>query len=139
MGEIVEVNQGEVLVKFTKPVSGKVTFEELGLKDELLNVEGGFFRLVFDFGEIGEHHYYNMPTIQITYNKVVKETHWVCDFNRITILDKTDHYGRSTVMLLNRNKISRLEHHHENKLVVQAEFPEPVTIITKDSYINFFV
>ena len=139
MGEKIVINQGEVIVKFTKPVSGKITFAELGLKDENLVVDGGFLRLVFDFEGIAEHHYYKVPTLQITYDKDVKETLWVCDFNGTTILEKTDHYGHSTVILLNRNKLAKLEHHHKNQLVVQAEFPEPVTILTKESFITFFV
>ena len=40
--------------------------------------------------------------------------------------------------LLNRNKMSELEQHHENALVLHAEFPKAVHIIAEESYINFF-
>ena len=138
MGQLIEINQGEVKVKFTSPVKGKITFEELGISDEQLILDGGFLRLVFDLEGIGEHHYFAVPTIEVKYEENCAETHWQCDFNEETILDKTDHHGHSTVLLLNRKKLSQLEHHHENKLIVHAEFPEKVHLITKESYINFF-
>jgi hypothetical protein len=138
MGQLIEVNQGEVIIRFTTPVSGKVSFATLGIKKEDLNLEGGFLRLVFDFEGIGEHHYFQVPTINIAYDRDVKETHWLCDFNETTILDKTDHYGNSTVILMSREKLANLEHHHQNKLVLHAEFPEAVSIVPEQSYINFF-
>lgn len=138
MGQLIEVNQGEVQVKFTSPTTGKITLEQLGVSDKDLVLEGGFLRLLFDLEGIGEHDYYAVPTVEIAYKENCKETHWQCDFNGETILDKTDHHGSSTVMLLGRKKITELEHHHENKLIVHAEFPEAVEIDTKNSYINFF-
>ena len=138
MGQLIEINQGEMRVKFTSPTKGKVTFEELGLSDDQLELEGGFLRLLFDLEGIGEHDYYAVPTIEVAYRENCAETHWQCDFNEETILDKTDHHGSSTVMLLNRKKLSSLEHHHENKLIVHAEFPEKVRLIASESYINFF-
>ena len=54
------------------------------------------------------------------------------------ILDKVDHHGSSTIMLLDRKKLSSLEHHHENKLIVHAEFPSATEIDTANSYVNFF-
>lgn len=138
MTQQIQINQGEVIVKFNTPVSGKVSFASLGLKTEDLTTEGGFLRIVFDFEGIGEHSYFQVPTINIHYNKDVNETHWQCDFNDTMILDKTDHYGNSTVILLNREKLASLEHHHQNKLVMHAEFPENVTVIAEQSYINFF-
>ena len=32
MGQLIEINQGEVVVKFTSPTAGKVTFADLGIK-----------------------------------------------------------------------------------------------------------
>jgi len=138
MGELIEINEGEVVVKFTKPVSGKVTFEDLGIKTEDLFFEGGFLRLVFDMEGIGEHHYFQVPTIEVAYKENMGETHWQCDFNGETILDKMDNHGNSTVILLNRKKLAELEHHHENTLIVHAEFPKGVHILADKSYINFF-
>ncbi|HHG86595.1 MAG TPA: hypothetical protein ENJ82_17730 [Bacteroidetes bacterium] len=134
----VDINQGEVKVKFSEPVAGKLTFADLGLKDEQLVLKGGLLRLVFDMEGIGEHQYYQVPTIEVAYQEEVSETHWQCDFNKVTILDKMDHHGRSTVMLLNRKKLSELEHHHQNQLVIHAEFPEAVHLSVEGSYINFF-
>lgn len=136
--EQIELNQGEVKVKFSKPVSGKVTFSELGLKNEDVSLESGVLRLVFDFEGIGEHDYFQVPTIEVAYKEEMAETHWQCDFNDTTILDKMDHHGHSTVILLDRKKISNLEHHHENKLIVHAEFPEAANINVANSYINIF-
>ncbi len=138
MGQLIEVNQGEVVVKFTSPTKGKISFSDLGIKDEDLVLEGGFLRLKFDLEGIGEHDYYAVPTIEVAYKENCAETHWQCEFNGETILDKKDHHGNSTVMLMNRKKLSELEHHHENQLIVHAEFPEKVHIDTAGSSINFF-
>ncbi len=138
MSEKIEINKGEVIVRFTKPVAGKVSFETLGLKSEDLVFESGFLRLVFDLENIGEHHYFQMPTIEVSYKENMGETHWQCDFNGETILDKNNNHGNSTVILLNRKKIASLEHHHENKLILHAEFPQGVHIDAEKSYINFF-
>lgn len=138
MGQLIEANQGEVLVKFTSPTAGKITLSDLGISNDQLVLDGGFLRLVFDLEGIGEHSYYAVPTIELAYVENVGETHWQCEFNDETILDKMDHHGNSTVLLLDRKRISSLEHHHENKLIVHAEFPEAVHIDTANSYINLF-
>ena len=138
MGQLIEINQGEVVVKFTSPTKGKITFEELGITDEQLILNGGFLRLKFDMQGIGKHDYFAVPTVEVAYKENCSETHWQCDFNEETIVDKLDHHGHSTVLLLNRNKLSELEHRHENELIVHAEFPETVHIIASESYINFF-
>jgi hypothetical protein len=138
MSQTVEINQGEIKINFSSPTSGNLSFADLGLKDADLVFEGGLVRLVFDFEGIGEHSYFQMPTVEISYVEEMAETHWQCDFNEETILDKTDHHGHSTVILLNRNKLSELEHHHKNALTVHGEFPQAAHVIAKDSYINFF-
>ena len=138
MGQIIESNLGEVIVKFTSPTEGKISFADLGINDDQLVLEGGFLRLVFDLEGIGEHSYYAVPTVEVAYKENIRETHWQCDFNEETILDKMDHHGNSTVMLLDRKKVSSLEHHHENKLIVHAEFPESVHINTANSFIHLF-
>ena len=138
MSQTVQINQGEILIKFTSPTTGKINFKELGITDDSIELEGGFLRMAFDFEGIGEHDYFKVPTIEIEYSEEVAETHWQCDFNGETILDKVDHHGHSTVVLLDRNKLSSLEHHHQNKLVLHAEFPQTVHVLTKKSSINFF-
>lgn len=138
MAQTIEINEGEILVKFTSPTAEKVSFKDLGIKDEELYVESGFLRVVFDLEGIGPHDYYKVPTIELSYKENTTETHWQCDFNEEQILDKYDHHGNSTVILLNRDKMESLEHHHENKLILHADLPEPLHIIAKDSYINLF-
>ena len=56
MGQLIEINQREVVVKFTSPTAGKLSFSDLGIKTENLKLEGGFLRLMFDMKGIGEHH-----------------------------------------------------------------------------------
>ncbi|MFK8045542.1 MAG: hypothetical protein AB8B72_08605 [Crocinitomicaceae bacterium] len=138
MKNTVEINRGELRLKFNEPIAGKVSFADLGLKDEDLVIESGFMRLLIDIEDIGEHSYFQVPTFEITYKENLAETHWQCDFNRTTILDKTDNHGNSTVILMDRKKIENLEHHHENKLILHAEFPETVHISAADSYLNLF-
>lgn len=138
MNELVELNQGEIKISFTEPTSGKVSLKELGLTNADLEFDGGLMRIVFDFEGIGDHQYYKMPLIELSYQENMAETHWQCDFNDTTILDKTDHHGHSTIVLLNRNKLSELEQHHQNQLILHGEFPEPAHLIADKSFIHFF-
>ncbi|MGB1038252.1 MAG: hypothetical protein ACPGYY_06350 [Bacteroidia bacterium] len=138
MSQTVELNQGEIKINFSSPTSGRQSFKDLGLKNEDLVLAGGLLRLVFDFEGIGEHHYYKVPKIEFSYKEKMSETHWQCDFNGETILDKMDHHGHSSIILLNRKKLSELEHHHQNKLIVHAEFPEAAHLLAEESFINFF-
>lgn len=138
MKNTVQINQGEIKLKLQEPISGKVSFKELGIKNEDLKITNGFMRIVIDMEGIGEHAYFQVPTLEITYEENLAKTHWQCDFNRETILDKTDNHGFSTVLLLDRKKIKALEHHHENKLIIHAEFPETVSIIGEKSFIHIF-
>ena len=138
MTPTIELNPGEVMIHFNSPVKGKTTFAELGLKDEDLFFEGGLLRLVFDLEGIGEHHYFAVPTIEVGYKEEMGETHWICEFNEETIIDKMDHHGRSTVILMNRKRLASLEHHHRNRLVLHAEFTQPAHVLADQSYINFF-
>ena len=134
----VEVSQGEIKVNFTEPNKGKVSFADLGISNESKNLEGGLLRLVFDLEGIGEHDYYHVPTIEVAYEENMSETHWVCEFNGITILDKLDNHGHSSILLLNRKVLSELEQHHENKIIVHAEFPQGATLNLNKSSVNFF-
>ena len=90
---MIDLNQGEKKVKFESPLAGKQSFADLGLKDEDLVVESGNLRLVFDMEGIGEHDYYQVPTIEVAYAENTSETHWICEFNKTTLLDKLRHFG----------------------------------------------
>lgn len=138
MSQKIELNQGEIKIKFSSPTSGKVSFKDLGLTDENLTFESGLLRLVFDFEGISELNYFKVPSIEITYEEKMAAIHWQCDFNGTTILDKIDNHGSSSIILLNRKTLSELEHRHENTLVVHGEFPEPAHVIADKSFINFF-
>lgn len=138
MGQLIEANEGEIKVVFNSPTTGKISFADLGINGNALKLEGGFLRMVFDLEGIGEHSYFAVPTIELAYNENVGETHWQCEFNDETILDRKDHQGNSTVLLMDRKKLSELEHHHENKLIVHGEFPEAVNLDPERSYINLF-
>lgn len=138
MSNRIELNQGEIKVCLSSPIVGKVSFKELGLKDEDLIFESGLVRLVFDFEGIGEHQYYKVPLVEMSYKENMAETHWQCDFNEQTILDKIDHYGHSSIMLLDKQKLTDLEQRHENKLIVHGEFPQAAHVLADKSFINFF-
>ena len=79
-------------------------------------------RMVFNLSGIGEHHFFKTPTVEISYLKNVATTHWKCDFNGETILEKIDNHGFKTILLLDRNQLTELEHNHENELAIHADF-----------------
>ncbi|WOI23343.1 hypothetical protein [Nonlabens ulvanivorans] len=134
----VEINQGEIKVKLKGLSDGKLSFAAMGFEKDVVNLESGLLRLVFDLKDIGEHNYYQVPTIEVFYEENMSETHWICEFNGKTILDKMDHHGNSTILLLNRKVLSELEQHHENAIIVHAEFPQPANINLEKSFIHFF-
>lgn len=138
MGQVVSITRGEINIAFDAPKPGKITLKELGLTDDQLIIESGFLRLVFNLSGIGEHSYYQMPTIEFAYSENCSEIHWQCEFNEETILDTLDHHGHTSVLLLNRKKLESLEHRHENVLIIHGEFPESVHLSAENSYINFF-
>ena len=135
----IEKNQGEIKITFNETIPGSVSWADLGLSDEDLVFDSGLVRMVFDFSRTNkERKFTHVPTIEVGYKENMGETHWICDYNGETILDKLDHHGHSSIMLMNRTKLESLNHHHENVLVMHAEFPEPVHILTANSSINFF-
>lgn len=134
--QTVQSGEGEIKVAITSDMKGKLTFKELGLKKENVEIKGGFLRLVFEFGQFEENNFYSVPTVEIAYDKNVSETHWQCDFNGEMISDKMDNHGNSTVILLQRTKMIDQLNHHENALIVHGEFPDNVEIDLDKSYIN---
>ena len=77
-----------------------------------------------------------MPTIEISYQEKVGETVWQVEFNEEVVLEKTDHSGHSTIMLLDRNKLEALKHRHINRLIIHAEFPDEVHLSSEGSFFN---
>ncbi|APD06149.1 hypothetical protein UJ101_00610 [Flavobacteriaceae bacterium UJ101] len=138
MKNSIELNQGEIKIIFKELPKGKKSFKELGFQDHDLFFEGGNVRIVFDFSPIPPQlSFFKTPTIELFYNEQMEETHWVCDFNRKTILDKKNHHGHSTILLLNRNKLNELEQRHQNILILHADFPSPVQLISSKSSFHF--
>lgn len=133
-----ELNPGEIKVVFEAPVSGAIAFSDMGIYEEDLKFAGGLIRMVFSFENIEENRFFKMPTFEISYTEEMSETHWQCDFNSETILDKHDHHGRKTVVLLNRNKMDSLLNRHVNEFVLHAEFPQEVQLIPDESTVHFF-
>jgi hypothetical protein len=136
MDQTVQSGEGEVKVLISATAKGKISFKELGISSDQISTDGGFLRVVFDFGQFDAKDFYAVPTVEIAYDKNVAETHWQCDFNGETILDKMDNHGNSTVMLLQRNKMEQKVQHHDNGLVVHGEFPSSVNIDLENSYIH---
>lgn len=138
MAPVAEINQGEIYVTLDKPMPGKVTLNQLGINEEDLLLKNGLLRLVIDMQGFREFPFYHVPTLEFSYAQETTETHWQCEFNGNTILDKLDHHGRSTVMLLARTVLKDFEKRHINKLIIHAEFPEPVQLLGNQSFVHLF-
>ncbi|MEO9532767.1 MAG: hypothetical protein ABJG68_17230 [Crocinitomicaceae bacterium] len=134
-----EKNQGELKIIFEECPAGNISLSDLGINEEDLSFESGHIRFLFDFSKTNSFRkFYDTPTLRVEYHEAMAETHWQCDYNEKTILDKKDHHGHSTILLLNRKEIENLEHHHENKLIVHAEFPEAVHLKANETQLHFF-
>lgn len=139
MSNHIEINPGEVKIILNNyNGKGKVSFKQLGLNDKDLLVEGGNLRIVFVLNDLSTLNYYQVPTIELSYDKNLSETHWICDFNSEVVSDKLDHHGHSTVILMDRDKFASLQHHHENNLILHGDLPEEVTLSAEKSYIHLF-
>ena len=134
----IEINQGEIKVNLTESNTGQITLASLGVTAKDLYLDGGLLRLTIELGAIPHNKFYQTPTAYIAYEEEVEETAWQCDYNNETVLEKTDHHGKSTVILINRNKLNELHHRHENTFVIHGEFPTTVHINPEETYIKFF-
>lgn len=133
---IAEVNPGEFHVKFEELVAGKLSLKDLGFSNENLQVEGGNLRIMLEFGNLDEMHFYKMPTIEIEYFEKIGESEWQLEFNEEVVLDKIDHSGHSTLLLINRKKLDALKHRHVNNMIIRADMPKAVHINAETSFIN---
>lgn len=131
-------NDGEHRMIFDEAISGKVSFAELGFDKEFAAVEGGFIRMRFDFGQISENDYFKVPTIELAYTDNLDDSHWICEFNGEKIVDKNDHSGTSTVILLSKSKLTDNLQHHDNTLLIHGEFPESFSFDFDKCFIQFF-
>lgn len=131
-------NRGELRISFENPTPGELTFESLGVTKTSADIDSGFIRIVFEMRQIKEDDLYKMPKIEIVYNESVAESRWVCEFNGEKLVDKIDHSGKATVLLLNRSKLENLIQHHENKLILHAEFSEEIELDLEKSNVVLF-
>lgn len=131
-----ETNNGEIKIRFEHPVSGKMTFHDVGLSNKELLVAGGNLRIVVELGYLEDKHFFKMPTIEVNYRENVGKTGWVVDYNGEVILEKTDPSGHNTVLLLDRKKMDALKHRHTNTLVIHGDFPEEVQLSAENSFFN---
>lgn len=134
----IEINQGEIKISITENDTGDITLASLGLKSEDLVLDGGLLRLTIELGALPHNKFYKNPTVFISYKEEVDETAWQCDYNNETVVEKTDHHGKSTVILINRKKLDELHHRHINTFVLHGEFPEAVHLVPEETYIHFF-
>lgn len=131
-------NQGELRVTFEKSPAGKLSFSEMGMEDKSGDIDTGFIRLAFHLGQIHADDLYKMPKIEIAYKDSITTSHWIAEFNGEVILENTDHSGSRTVLLLNRKKIEDKIQHHENRLIIHAEFSEEIDIDMDESNVVLF-
>ena len=57
MNQTVKSEEGEIKVDVSKDTLGKVTFEEIGIENDQIKVDGGFLRIVFDFGQFDKENF----------------------------------------------------------------------------------
>lgn len=125
---ILSLSEGQLKLTMKKPVSGAFALKEVGLSYEYYKVEGGNLRIKVEMGYIQEVNLYKMPVIEFEYSKKIGASEWIVEFNGVNILEKKDHSGQATVLLLNRKKMEELEQRHENILLIHGDFSEEVSI-----------
>ncbi|MCD8399804.1 hypothetical protein [Tenacibaculum finnmarkense] len=125
---ILNATEGQLEITMDKPAFNKFSFKDAGLKEDSYTVEGGNLRLKIALGYIQDYRFYKMPVIELEYENNIKESGWIVEFNGENILEAKDHSGSKTVLLLNRNKMSKLVHRHENTLIIHGDFSEAVKI-----------
>lgn len=127
------LSEGQIKITMNKPTFDKFTLEEAGLTDESYKVEGGNLRLKVELGYIKDINFYKMPIIDFKYTEKITESEWIIEFNGKNILEKYDHSGQATVLLLNRNKMKDLVQRRENILLIHGDFSEEVHITNQSS------
>lgn len=123
---------GQIRVDMEKPFFDKFSLEDVGVKDTY-EVEGGNLRIKIRMGYIQDYRLYKMPLIELNYTENIGTSEWIVEFNGVNILEKKDHSGQTTVLLLNRKKMEELVQRRENELIIHGDFSEVVSI-TNDSF-----
>ncbi|WP_233897034.1 hypothetical protein [Tenacibaculum piscium] len=122
------ITDGELKIVMDTPAFNKFSLKDAGLKEDSYTVEGGNLRLNIALGYIQDYNFYKMPVIELEYENNIHESEWIVEFNGENILEKKDHSGTKTILLLNRNKMNKLVHRHENNLIIHGDFSEKVNI-----------
>lgn len=129
---------GEIKLSLDQNQNGKVNLSDLNGDISGYYSKGGHMRLLVDLDAHNDNHFFKMPTLQFKYDNNVGETQWIVEFNGETIVDKLDHQGNSTTILLNRSKLEELVQRHENQLLIHVEFPEEVNLLPAESSIHLY-
>lgn len=130
---ILDLTDGQIKITMKEATFGKFTMKDAGVTEDVYEVKGGNLRVDVELGYIQDVHFYKMPTIEFEYTEKIHESEWVVEFNGVNILEKKDHSGQATVLLLNRNKMKELVHRHENTLLIHGDFSEVVSIKNSSS------
>lgn len=139
MSNQVELNPGEVKLIVNEATQGKKLFlKDLGLHTEQLNLSDGNLRMVIEINNLDENHFGAVPTIHLTYTEDLGETLWQCEYNGEVVLDKKDHHGHSTVLLLNKAKLNAISQRHENTLIIHGDLPSATHLNSEESYLLLF-
>lgn len=131
-----EATEGQLELTMNETAFGKFTLESAGLSEDIYTVKGGNLRLKIDLGYIKDISFYKMPVIEFEYTNNINTSEWIIEFNGTNILEKKDHSGKTTVLLLNRKKMDELKQRHENVVIIHGDFSEEVNIKNTSSF-NF--
>lgn len=129
-----ELTEGQLEIAMKEAAFGKFTLENAGLTEESYNVEGGNLRLKVDLGYIKDFNFYKMPVLEFEFTDKINTSEWIVEFNGTNILEKKDHSGKATVLLLNRKKMDELKQRHENVLLIHGDFSEVVNLKNTSSF-----
>ena len=133
----VELTRGEIRVALGPYAKGKLSLKSFGLSDEDMSLKGKPLRLVFEMATT-QNNYSKKPELVLTYKEDVEAAYCQCDFNKVTVAEHINQEKSTTTILLNREKLSNLENHHNNTLTLQADFAKAPQIDAAKSYVNFF-
>lgn len=125
---------GQIKITMKQPAFDKFTLGCSGLRENTYKTKGGNVRIQINLGAIQDIHFYKMPIIELNYTDKIHESGWVVEFNGTNILEKTDHSGQSTILLLNRKKMIELVNRHENTILIHGDFSEEVELKKESSF-----
>lgn len=132
----IETTGGEITLRFDTLPHGKHSLQELGLADSHLKIAGGNLRLVLAFNNTGQAKFFRNPTFVFVSDRKSKDVGWQCEFNGDVIFNKTDRSGDTTIFTLDENKLERLLRPEQNTLIVRADFPEEVSLVSAESHFH---